>query len=214
MTEAETPSPLEIKSQELWRGLRERNPRDLASLTGAVFENDTFTLQLWGKEVLIHHPGFTTQDPASGEQLNPLDEAILAYYFSISDGAGLSGEWIAFTELPDGQFYTQAFQGYSGNKLVIEFGNDEAAFRAAAEHLGGLQVSFGDIAYQFRVLPMVSMLVVCWLGDEDFPPSYRILFDSNPPHHLTTDAAAILGSLLTGRLIKTHHTLVTGEAPG
>ena len=214
MTEAETPSPLELKAQDLWRKLKARDPQELASLTGALFENEAFTLQLWGNQVAIHHPDFAAHEPTSGKPLNPLDEAILAYYFSISDGAGLSGEWIAFTELPDGQFYTQAFQGYTGSKLVREFGNDDAAFKAAAEHLGGLPVSFGNLAFQFRVLPMVNMLVVCWLGDEDFPPSYRILFDSNLHHHLTTDAAAILGSLLTGKLIKTHHTLVTGEAPG
>ncbi|MFN2105113.1 MAG: DUF3786 domain-containing protein [Candidatus Promineifilaceae bacterium] len=46
------------------------------------------------------------------------------------------------------------------------------------------------------------MAAVCWLGDEDFPTSYRILFDRSIEHHLPTDACAILGSMLTTRLTK------------
>ncbi len=39
-------------------------------------------------------------------------------------------------------------------------------------------------------------------GDEEFSPSYRILFDANTRHHLPTDTCAIIGSTLTRRLIK------------
>jgi hypothetical protein len=129
----------------------------------------------------------------------------LAYYFHTSDGTPKSGNYIAFTELPDGQFYTQAFQGYTGGELVRVFGNDSGAFVGAAEFLGGRRELFGNAAYSFQVLPRVSIMVVCWLGDEDFPASYRVLFDSTINHHLPTDACAIIGSTITRRLIKTHH---------
>jgi len=59
----------------------------------------------------------------------------------------------------------------------------------------------GDAAYEFQVLPMVSLLVVTWQGDEEFNSTYQILFDAAVSHHLPTDACAILGSNLTNRLI-------------
>jgi hypothetical protein len=46
-------------------------------------------------------------------------------------------------------------------------------------------------------------MVVYWLGDEDFPPSARVLFDASAGQHLPTDAFALLGSTLTHRLIAT-----------
>ena len=65
----------------------------------------------------------------------------------------------------------------------------------------------GDRAFFFRVLPKVSLLAVCWLGDEDFPSSYNILFDAAVSHHLSTDACAIVGGTLTRRLIKNYQAM-------
>jgi hypothetical protein len=60
----------------------------------------------------------------------------------------------------------------------------------------------GELAFAYQVLPHVRLLAACWLGDEEFPPSYRVLFDAAAGHHLTTDAYAILGSMLTRRLLR------------
>jgi hypothetical protein len=114
----------------------------------------------------------------------------------------MTNEWIAFNQIPGGMFYAQAFQGYSGDELVKAFGNDSDVFMRVNEKLGGRREFFGNLAYSYQVLPRVPIMVVCWLGDEDFPPSYRMLFDANAHHHLVTDAYAILGSNLTRRLIK------------
>ncbi len=131
-----------------------------------------------------------------------MTQALLAYYLSTSDGMRLTGEWIAFTVLPNGRFYTNAFQGYTGNKLARVFENDVAVFGETAVSIGGQAVEFADAAFRFQILPHVAVLVACWMGDEDFPPSYKVLFDANTSHHLPTDACAIIGSMLTGKLLK------------
>ena len=127
---------------------------------------------------------------------------MLAYYFDGVKGISLSGEWISFKEIPGGMFYAQAFQGYSGNELAKVFQNDLDAFIKANQKLGGKRENFGDAAFLYKILPFIPMLVVCWLGDEDFPPSYRILFNANAEHYLVVDGYAILGSNLTRKLIK------------
>jgi hypothetical protein len=124
------------------------------------------------------------------------------YYFLTCDGTPPAGQWISFSELPDGRFYNQAFQGYTGGKLAATFQNDFDGFCLAAESRGGKRVHLlGDAAYEYNVLPMVNLLVVIWQGDEDFNASYQVLFDAALPHHLPTDAGAITASILTGRLI-------------
>lgn len=191
---------------ELREELRGRNTAVLAQNTGSVYVETgagqgEFHLPLWGREVILTWPDFVGQDAQSGGSLPTFNMAMLAYYFQMADGSPLSGDWIAFTELPDGQFYTQAFQGYTGQELVKAFGNDLYAFIQAAEKLGGRRETMGDAAFAFEVLPKVALLAVAWQGDEDFPPSYRVLFDAHIGRHLTTDACAILGSTLTRRLL-------------
>jgi hypothetical protein len=203
----DTPNPLGDRVDEIRTKLGEQNPEKLAARTGALYtpKSDTggeFYLPYWSREVILSFPDFAGKYTDSGEALNTFDLTMLAYYFDVSDGAPMTNEWIAFNQIPGGMFYAQAFQGYSGDELAKVFENDSEAFMDANEKLGGRREFFGNLAYSYQVLPRVPIMVVCWLGDEDFPPSYRILFDANAHHHLVTDAYAILGSHLTRRLIK------------
>jgi hypothetical protein len=203
----ERPYPLAQRVAEIGVELRGRDTAVLSHNTGALYTatgpgQGEFRLPFWGRDVILTWPDFVGQDGQSGEALPVFHMAVLAYYFLLAQDTPLTGKWIAFTELPDGQFYTQAFQGYTGQELIKTFGNDIAAFARAAEQLGGRRESLGDAAFSFRVLPKVGLLVVGWLGDEDFLPSYRVLFDEGNGRHLSTDACAILGSTLTRRLIK------------
>jgi hypothetical protein len=200
-----------VRVKELHQQLRQAKPTALAANTGASFlpagsGKGTFYLPYWSSEITLTYPEFVGRDGHTGKLLSTLDQALLAYYFTLSDGSPEKGDWISFSELPDGKFYNRAYQGYTGNQLTKRIGRDEDGFVRAAELIKGripiLSESLGDIAYRFEVLPHVSLLAVCWIGDEDFPPSYRILFDVTVSHHLSTDACAIVGSSLTHRLLK------------
>jgi hypothetical protein len=203
----DTPNPLGDRVDEIRKKLKDQNPNSLAARTGALYTQketggEEFRLPFWSREVILSFPDFSGKYADSEEALNTFDLTMLAYYFDVSDGTPMADEWIAFNQIPGGMFYAQAFQGYSGDELAKVFGNDSEAFMDANENLGGRREFFGNLAYSYQVLPRVPLMVVCWLGDEDFPPSYRMLFDANAHHHLVTDAYAILGSNLTRRLIK------------
>ncbi|KAA3656676.1 MAG: DUF3786 domain-containing protein [Chloroflexi bacterium] len=187
---------------ELRRVLEGREAAVLATNTGAILTEKGLHLNVWGQPVRVTVPGFVACNTVKRQALDMMTQALLAYYFYTSDGMSPAGLWIAFTELPDGRFYTNAFQGYTGQKLVRAFGNDVVGFGETAVAIGGSKVEFADAAFQFQILPKVAVLVAGWMGDEDFPPSYKLLFDANTSHHLPTDACAIIGSMLTGKLLK------------
>ena len=217
------PTYLARRTAELHDSLRDVDPRTLAKRTGSTYvpvssNQGSLHLHYWGRQVALTYPEFAARDERSGELLGPLDEAMLAYYFALSDGTPETGNWISFSELPDGRFYTQAFQGYTGDELAKAIGNDEQGFTAAAAAAQGQKLgsgdALGDMAFTFRALPYISLLIVCWLGDEDFPPSYRVLFDDAVAHHLSTDACAILGSALTRRLLKAYRPPNSSPAAG
>ena len=200
------PDLLASRLAELRIQLKKRKPERLANNSGTKYNKidqigGEFHLQHWDRDVVLTFPDLFTYNSQSGEKLSSSSQALVLYYFTICDGTLPSGEWISFSELPDGRFYNQAYQGYTGGKLAQVFQNDFDMFCKVADKLGGKRVYLlGDAAYEFQALPLVNLLVVTWQGDEEFHSTYQILFDAAVSHHLPTDACAILGSSLTHRL--------------
>ena len=165
-------------------------------------------LAYMGQPLQLSYPGGVATD-AAGVALPDFLQALLLYYFTHADGAPRLGYWVSFGELPDGRFYNQAFQGYTGAVIARRFQDDLGAFAEAARRLGGYPPQStpdlpvpGDLAFEFHALPALYLLVAYWAGDEEFPASCQVLFEANAPHYLPTDACAILGSQLTRKLVK------------
>jgi hypothetical protein len=194
-------SGLERQVDSLRTELLSRDKFSLAKNTGAEYRNGRYILEIWNKPVSIADDDFIAIDIENGIPCDNLTQAMLAYYMHTSDGAPVRDDWISFRELPGGQFYATAFQSYTGDRLTASFGEDIESFARASEKLNGLAQPFGDAAFYFQALPRVPVAVVCWLGDEDFPTSFRLLFDDSIKHHLPTDACAVLGSMLTRQLL-------------
>lgn len=196
---------------ELRAALQDKEPTSLAYLTGSHYEatgddQGRFTLAVLGQELQLSYPGFIATDTQRGEPAPVPTQALLAYYYTIADGSPLAGKWISFSELPDGRFYTSAFQGYTGRELLRAFHDDIQELARAAAHLPQIDDAFwgdsiGDYRFSFQALPRVPLQLIYWQGDEDFPSSYQVLFDASVSHYLNTDVCAILGSMLTRFLI-------------
>jgi hypothetical protein len=190
---------------ELRGALLGADPYLLADHTRAVYQSlsegrGEFRLAVWERQVAVSFPEFVARDISTQKASGPMEQALLLYYFNIADGVPLARRWISFSELPDGRFYNQAFQGYTGRYLARTFENKQQAFEQAAKSLGGEAYSLGDAAFGFWALPCVPLMVVFWRGDDEFPSSVQILFNASASHYLPTDAYAILGSALTRRL--------------
>jgi hypothetical protein len=178
----------------------------IAARTGAVFkphqpDRGDFSLLVWDQELVVSYPELAIRSALSGEESGSAIQALVLYYFLSANGTPLTGRYIAYSELPDGRFYSQAFQGYTGYELARRFGNEPGALKNAAGKLGGIPHSLGDASFLFHLLPYVTLLLVYWQGDDDFPANCQILFDAAAASHLPTDACAIAGSMLTRKLL-------------
>ena len=198
-------APLERRADELRSDLLNADPRQLADLTATSLRDGdkgiSFEFLFWGKPVVLSCQDFIARDPGSKHPLPPIFQAMILYYFHTSKGSSAPGKWISFSELADGQFYNAAFQGYTAKKILQHFQDDYEGFEQANQDLCGEKTSFGDGAFRYQILPKVALLLVYWKGDDEFPPSYKILFEDIVDYHLPTDVCAILASMLTGKLI-------------
>jgi hypothetical protein len=207
---ATIPNPLTDQVENLKASLRPRDPALVAAQSDASHVainpgNDALQIPLLGNMSIVSWPelmGYGTQ----GTPLPDFQLALLLYYLMTSDGTALSENWVSFAELPGGRIYNAAFQGYSGDLLAKSVGLELDSFRAACTLAGGRPLGVGSCSFTFRALPRLPLMVTYWLGDEDFPSSCKILFDESACHYLPIDACAILGSMLTRRLLNIHRT--------
>ncbi len=178
-----------------------RDAADLARCGGLVSKGGSLELELLGQTYSIAWPQLTVS--FSNGKRCPEELAILLLdYLSRADSSVPTGDWLGFQELPDGMFYRQAFQGYSGDQLTTDLRGDIERFREAALKLEGESLPIGDAAYAFRVLPHVSLAVVWWESDDDLPANATVLFDRVASAYLPTDGLAILGRMLCRTLAK------------
>lgn len=173
-----------------------------AQLRTAGVSGEELRIALFGDRITVTYPQFAMTYEEKREIKESMRSLIL-HYLVTADGTEPSGRWVALSELPGGEFYNRAYQGYSGNRLVSRFGNDLDLFQKAALSVGGSPEAYGDLGFSFSAFPRVPLLAVYWKGDEEFTPSAKVLFDGSASHYLPTDLCAYLGSILTERLIET-----------
>jgi len=191
---------------ELRSALRFRDPGLVAARSGSSWlmlgpGRGELHVPLWGNVCILSFPElncYTSHD----DPLPDFQQALLLYYLVTADGAPLTGKWVSFADLPGGRMYNAAFQGYSGDEIVKSFGFNLDRFKSACLKADGKPVEIASASFIFRALPRLPLLVTYWLGDEDFPSSCKILFDESACHYLPIDVCAILGSMLTRKLIQ------------
>ncbi len=183
--------------------LREIQPNKLALRSGCEQDADgNLRLSFFWREVVISGDDFTVRRADTGDEMPSFIQSLILTYLVTADGTTPSNRWIGFRELPDGMFYAQAFQGYSGGRLAREMEGGIGVLHRAAESLGGEPLAVGDAGYAFAVLPRIHLALVYWEGDEEFPSQAQVLFEDSASHYLPTDGLAILGSQLVGKILK------------
>ena len=203
-TPEETYGPALHKAQQ---GLPQINPHDTAVRAAVSYQETNadegeFELSFFGMIYCVHWPSGEVARAGDGQEADIATRILLLHYLLTADGTPPADRWISFRELPGGLGYDAAFQGRANLRLARAFGRDVAAFEAAARTLSGERLSFGDASFLFRVLPRLWLAAVLYLADEEFSAHANVLFDASAAHYLPTEDLAVLGGLLTGRLIK------------
>jgi hypothetical protein len=190
--------------------LRERarsaTPEVLAHKTGTEFlvsgggEGD-FVFSMFGKGIQLEYPSLIART-SNGMELPTFVQALVLYYFTASTGDALTGKWVSFADLPGGRVYSKAFQEYSGDKVTSSIGQDINKFLGMCRREGGIGIDMADAAFLFHGFPRMPLILAYWLGEDDFPSTCKVLFDSAACAYLPIDGCAIIGSQLIKNILK------------
>jgi hypothetical protein len=189
------------------QGLRGRDPMMVAALSGATYDkltatNGRFKLKFWEEEYTVDYPEASVREEKSGQEPSLFVQILILHYLINADGTPSADKWISFRELPGGRGFDPAFQRDASQPLARAFGHDAEGFAKVAEALGGERLTFGSASFLFRIFPRQWVAVVLDLADEEFPAWVNILFDGAASHYLPTEDWAVVGELLSSRLLQ------------
>ena len=183
--------------------LRTLAPDELVGRSGGhIDDTGDLSIDFMGRAYRVDVVEFKVRRADTGEEPSTFVQSIVLVYLATADGTPPSDRWIGFRDLPDGLFYAQAFQGYSGAEMIRGLKGNMEAFKQPPGALQGQSIAIGEAGYAFRVLPRVRLAIAMWAGDEDFPAQAQVLFEDSAPHYLPTDGLAILGGQLVGLVLK------------
>ena len=86
------------------------------------------------------------------------------------------------------------------NPVALEYQQDPEGLRRALEALGGTPIPQGDIAYAIPVFEDLTLALQFWLGDEEFPPNLRYLWDENALMYLKYETMYFAVDVLTEKI--------------
>ena len=150
----------------------------------------------------VSFPEFDFKNLSDEDKEVPLQEQVLIlHYLASEDKQTSAGKWIAYREIPGAAFYFSAFVKRAIDPLKKVFGQNKSGLVKASPQLGGKAVEPGDAAFEFRLFPRVSLQVILWEGDDEFPPEANILFDETIGGIFSPEDAAWMAGMLVYRLI-------------
>ena len=176
---------------------RSLNPEDaVGRLSDIRWDGKEFIVRLLGRDFAISHPDYAIRALDSGA-VPPLPaQTFLLRYLLESRDIRWGGEWKTFREMPWGEMYIKPYTGRVLTRAAFTFGTRVAAFRTAAEKMGGLPLPNGDAGYQFDLIGGYRMRILVWEGDDEFPPNAQVLYSDNFSEGFAAEDRVVAGDIL------------------
>jgi len=176
---------------------------EIAEFSGYLIEGNKIKVEFLGQQFEVEYPsGNFSPEPTLEGELPVFARILVLHYLVNRSPAVQTGQLISYKELPGGNIYIQPFTNRAIRPLVNAFGGHPENLVKVASRIGGEAVKLGDAAVVLKVFPKIPVTLVVWGGDDEFPASGNILFDSSAGTILHTEDYAVLASFVAQTLRK------------
>jgi len=180
--------------------------KEHCSKAGAQYDEDsgriTIAYAYMNRQYLLTLSNCQLSLTDSNGEITAMDKTLIVHYLTLAKGTPLTDRLITYKQVPGGAPYFARFSQLVVQPLLSQFGEKPEILIPAAEKLGGKKVNRGDAAITIKAFSRVPVTIVLQRGDEEFPPTASVLFDSTIPDYLPSEDIRILCEIIISKLIK------------
>ena len=180
--------------EKAWEALGNVDPEDVCARTGAKFDRvsglyrftsfgKNFSVSPWERKIFSDAPECDSLLQKLGFFFN---FSVICSFSSAKD-VPLTGKLVTPINMKSGQLFFRGSHVLPLDKVSERYGNDRDGFLKRGLVLGGVVLEHGDASVKLFPLPRVPVVLILWMGDEEFPPRADILFDSSVEIQLPID---------------------------
>ncbi len=192
--------------EQYWEQLAKLNRADTARRAGCAYraERDFLAISLLNREYLVDpvrrtiETGADTSEARSAGYLEQL--CILAYLVGARD-LPPAGKLVSADRLDPGGFFFRGSHRLPVERLAAVFGPAPPLLHKAGHLFNATPQTFGDASIELSVLPRISLTIVIWAADEEFPARASILFDRSASEQLPLDVLFAAATLALGAVV-------------
>ena len=204
---------MELRKQKIYKSVYEMACKELLrsdreaqfANAGIVFETRQkgyrVDVPYFDETISLELPEFSFKSSKEAN-VTLVTKIIILHYINTAGGASLGADKIPYEDIPGLAGYLPVFERKAAKPLVATFGFDRHAFLDAGLSLGGEREDYGDASFTLHALPRVPITFILWEGDEEFPPSIKILFDRSIAGYLPLEDISVISKLASTRIVK------------
>ena len=136
-------------------------------------------------------PGFVFKS-GKGSNITLTAKIILLHHIIAASGLPVDADLIPYEDVPGCRAYAPVFDRRVTKPLISAFGFARDAFLEAGMALGGRKEEYGDASFTLQAFPRLPVTFILWEGDEDFPPSMKVLFDRSIHGYLPLEDIVVI----------------------
>lgn len=189
---------LQTATDNALEALAKQPPEQLQWL-GARVDRDGLKLPVLNSEVSVDlAAGRVTT--VQGADLSPPWRILVLHYLCVVDRPEQLTPEVTFGDLASARTYASVYSKRVIGRLCATAGRDAQTLQAAAAALAASSVQAGDLAFDLKPFPLITVRVI-WHGpDEEFGPSATMLLPRNIESFFCSEDTVVLSEQLVSRL--------------
>jgi hypothetical protein len=197
--------------EKFWLDLAQADPEDIRRRTGVKHHQNAFHVPYFNRELVVDPEQrhiFLADAPAEEPGFR---RCLITLLYLLLIDTGALGPPISPLELPGATMFFQKSGPHALPSAPLEerFGRDLASFLEVGRRLGAENRVSGDGALAFRVFPGLTVEVILWQADDEFPA--QVSFTVPSQLHRFWQLDAVLG-LLGVVVMELYQAATTGTA--
>ncbi len=182
-------------SSEYWQELKQADPDDIQRRTGIDLENGAWRLPFLNRELFVDPERSRIWVSAAPDIEPDFRTCLTAVLYLLRVDPAALGPPVSPTELTGASTFIQSHGPHSlpAESLERTFGSRLHAFLEAGRRLGAAEIEAGDAALALVVYPGLTVEVILWEADEEFPAQATFTVPAHLERFMHLDA--VLGLL-------------------